>query len=315
MSSCRLLLASGWIVGLLVGDARAQHHHRPDHPTPPPTVVASESNPAPPAILGYASGGWARAGSTNTFIPSYLLGTPGLNYQAATSAQIPGGLGLAFPLVGVPLPSPMTLQNQPGPGGLMLPKESPTGSSALTSPTTTSTATQPTRSRAGRVEELVGMGDRSFRIGNLRRAEERYQQALKADTEAPDPRIRLAQVSLVRGDYNRASTHFRDAVLSTQSPGWLLQPRDVQAMFNEPGDFARQLAQLESHLQAYPQDRNAWFVLGVEQHLSGRPGQAHDTFLRLTDRPADPALSAFLDATTIARRSESNHDPAPPSVR
>lgn len=315
MSTCRILLASGWVVGVLAGEARAQHHHRPNQPTTPPTVVAPAPNPIPPAILGYASGGWARAGATNTYIPSYLLGTPGLNDQAATSAQVPGGLGVAFPLVGVPLPGPTTNRNQPGPGGLMLPRETPTGSSALTSPGTTSSASQATRSRADRVEELVGMGDRSFRSGNLRRAEERYQQALKVDTGAPEPRIRLAQVCLVRGDYHRASGHFRDAVLTAQSPGWLLQPRDVQAMFGEPGDFARQIAQLESHLQAHPQDRHAWFVLGVEQHLSGRPGPAHDTFLRLTDRPADAALSAFLDATTIARRSEPNHDPAPSSVR
>lgn len=303
MNLSRSLLAAGLIVCCGAKNGWAQQHHHPTaaHPAPPLVSVPAE---APTSLV--SGGGWVRFGVTNTYIPSYLLGTPGLNYQAATSAHIPGGLGVAFPFVGVPLLSMDNSTGQPGPGGLMLFQETPTASPASSTLASSTSPSTVSRSRSTRADDLLEMGDRSFRSGNYRRADERYQQALRSQGESPDPHIRLAQISVVRGDYSRASAHLREAVASAPAPGWLLVPHDIQAMFGEPGDFARQVAHLESYLQAHPQDRNAWFVLGAEQHLSGRHQQAYDTFLRLTDRPADPALAAFLDATTIARRAESS---------
>ena len=74
---------------------------------------------------------------------------------------------------------------------------------------------------------------------------------------------------------------------------------DIQSIYGEPGDFARHLARLESHLQVHPDDRDAWLVLGAEWYLSGRTARAADVFLRLYDpkRKPDIALSAFLHAT------------------
>ena len=69
-------------------------------------------------------------------------------------------------------------------------------------------------------------------------------------------------------------------------------------MFSEPGDFARHLAKLESHLQANPGDRDGWFVLGAEWYLSGRARQAADVFQRLTDRQPDAALAEFLEVAS-----------------
>jgi cytochrome c-type biogenesis protein CcmH/NrfG len=79
--------------------------------------------------------------------------------------------------------------------------------------------------------------------------------------------------------------------------GWILTSPDIQAVFAEPADFARHLARVESHLQANPNDRDAWFVLGAELYLSGRSKQASDVFERLTDRKPDEALAAFMDAS------------------
>ena len=58
------------------------------------------------------------------------------------------------------------------------------------------------------------------------------------------------------------------------------------------------VAKLESHLQASPNDRDGWLVLGAEWYLSGRARQAADVFTRLNDRKPDATLAAFLDATT-----------------
>ncbi|MHC5541759.1 tetratricopeptide repeat protein, partial [Singulisphaera rosea] len=115
------------------------------------------------------------------------------------------------------------------------------------------------------------------------------------------PRVRLAQCALVRGQYGEAANHFREA--QTAEPGWLANAGDIQTIYSEPADFARQIAALESHLQVTPGDRDAWLVLGAQWYLSGRTQKASDVFLRLSDRAADPTLAAFLDATTPAVES------------
>jgi len=147
-----------------------------------------------------------------------------------------------------------------------------------------------------RSAQLVTLGDRLFRAGNTRKAEERYEQAVRADPNAAAPHVRLAQLALVRGQYGEAANQLRDA--QTAEPTWLIRATDVQALFAEPTDFARHIAKLESHLQANPNDRDAWLVLGAEWFLSGRTRKAADVFVRLSDRQPDPLLSALLDAAT-----------------
>ena len=156
------------------------------------------------------------------------------------------------------------------------------------------------RNDPARAEQLVTIGDRLFRAGNTRRAADRYEQAAHADIHAAAPRVRLSQIALVRGQFGEAAHHLREA--QAAQPGWLVTARDIQAIYAEPGDFAKQIAKLESHLQANPGDRDAWFVLGAEWFLSGRTRKAADVFLRLTDRKADAALAAFLDASQLAEK-------------
>jgi cytochrome c-type biogenesis protein CcmH/NrfG len=160
-------------------------------------------------------------------------------------------------------------------------------------------AARPRRPDPARSAQLVTLGDRNFRAGNLHRAAERYTQAISADPTAAAPRVRMAQVEVCRGHYAEAARHYRDAM--TAEPGWLIHAPDVQALHGEPADFRRQIARLETHLQANPADRDAWFVLGAQMYLSGQTRKASDIFLRLTDRRSDPALAAFLDAATPAR--------------
>jgi hypothetical protein len=156
---------------------------------------------------------------------------------------------------------------------------------------------------AGRSNQLVTLGDRLFRNGNLHRSADRYEQAMNANPNAATPRVRLAQIALVRGNYAEAANRFREA--QAAEPEWLLNAPDIQAIYAEPGDFAAPIAKLETHLQVHPNDRDGWLVLGAQWYLSGRTRQAADVFRRLTDRAIDPTLTAFLDATatqTPARR-------------
>jgi cytochrome c-type biogenesis protein CcmH/NrfG len=147
---------------------------------------------------------------------------------------------------------------------------------------------------------MTTYGDRLFRAGNVHRAGERYEQGLRADSHSTAALVGLAQVAIARGEYTEAAQRFRQAL--EVRPNWLVNAPDVQALYGEPADFARAIARIESHLQANPNDRNAWFVLGAEWFLSGRTRRAADVFLRLTDRQADPALAAFLEASTPVPR-------------
>jgi hypothetical protein len=153
------------------------------------------------------------------------------------------------------------------------------------------------RKDPARAVQLTTMGDRLFRVGNLKKAEERFQQAARLDSDSAAPRLRLAQVALVREQYAEAANQIREA--EAAQPGWIVTAPDIQAIYAEPADFARHLARLESHLQIHPEDRDAWLVLGAQFYLSGRTGRAADVFQRLNDprRRPDAALTAFLDAT------------------
>jgi len=161
-------------------------------------------------------------------------------------------------------------------------------------------APQPPKPKAKdstRAGQLVLMGDRLFRGNNIKKAEERYVQATRLDPNSAAPLVGLAQIALARVQYAEAARRLREA--ETAQPGWIVTAPDVQSIYGEPGDFARHLSRLESHLQAHPDDRDAWLVLGAEWYLSGRTARAADVFLRLNDpkRKPDIALSAFLHAT------------------
>jgi hypothetical protein len=148
-----------------------------------------------------------------------------------------------------------------------------------------------------RSAQLVIVGDRLLRSANLKKAEERYAQAMRAAPDLAAPRVRLAQVAMARGNYSEAASRLRDA--ETAEPGWIVTAPDIQAIFGEPTDFTRQIAKLESYVQTHPDDRDAWLVLGAEWFMSGRTARAADVFKRLDDpaRKSDVALSAFLDAS------------------
>ena len=161
-----------------------------------------------------------------------------------------------------------------------------------------------------RARQQMVVGDRLFRGGNLKKAEERYQQAARAAPNLAEPYVRLAQIALVRGNYTAAASRLRDA--ETAQPGWIETATDIQSIYGEPAEFARQIARLESHVQIHPNDRDAWLVLGAQWFLSGRTDRAADVFLRLNDpnRKADVALTAFLDASNqVKPRADEKRDP------
>jgi cytochrome c-type biogenesis protein CcmH/NrfG len=149
------------------------------------------------------------------------------------------------------------------------------------------------------VAERILLGDRMFRAKNFPRAVQRYEQALKENPRSIEARLRLAQVAIERDRFREAIEFLSEA--QEIDPRWLTRPDDVQALYKEPNDYARLITRLESHLQAHPDDRDAWLVLGAQLFFTGRTVDAADAFLRLTDRRPDELLQAFLDQTEPVR--------------
>jgi hypothetical protein len=261
----------------------AATHSQQATPSSPTTVPAAVSS-------GY--GQWSRYAPGGAL----LLGAPWvlswgpygpMPYVPPIVVIAPGGYFRAGP----PLPPPVLVRGlnaapTVGPPPIFMRQEAP--------------QSQPKRPDPSRTNQLVTIGDRLFRSGNLIRASERYEQGMHSNPNSAAPRVRLAQVAFVRGKYAEAANRFREA--EAAEPGWLINAPDIQAIYAEPGDFAAPIAKLESHLQVEPNDRDAWMVLGAQWYLSGRTRQAADVFHRLTDRQLDPTLTAFIEATTPAAR-------------
>jgi hypothetical protein len=269
--------------------------------------------------------GWVRVGAVGIFATpgvvwaqsSYSIGTGG----GMPVAKIPALAGLVprrhfrpywmtigpdgLPIIITPpllviSPAPIVLP-PPAIGPAMLPPSAPDRGVRVPWPPPRPLSDSLPKPKPGdptRAQQLTAFGDRLFRVGNLHRAAERYEQAIRADAHVAAPHVGLAQIAIARGQFTEAAKRFRQSL--DAQPDWLINPPDVQALYGEPVDFNRTIAQIEMHLQANPNDRDAWLVLGAQWYLSGRARKAADVFLRLADRPVDPTLSAFLDAATPA---------------
>ena len=279
-------LASALLFELASGAARAQSHshHHFSPGTGPGMGPVSGLAAAPfhaPAL--FAVGGGYSYGYGFPFYGSFAFNTVPFAYVNPLFLMAPGGVGpMLGPQGGGPLAGPM-----PPPGLFANQPFAPVGEVA-----------KPRKPDPPRGTQLVTLGDRNFRAGNIHRAAERYAQAISADPTAAAPRVRMAQIALNRGHYAEAANQYREAIVS--EPGWLLHALPIaKAIYSEPADFAKVIAKLRTHLQADPHDRDAWFVLDAPVvHLSGQTRRAADVFLRLTDRKGDATLAAFLDAAT-----------------
>jgi hypothetical protein len=272
----RTMLCLGVTMMLLVPDpARAQHGHGAGRHHP------GGAQPGLAAVGGYPG----------YLLPYYVVAAPGGGYTYVPTFMMVGPAGFIPPFGSmVPPPVPMRGPLLPSPPP-QLAAQWPKGDVKPAAP----------KSDPGRGAQLITLGDRHFRAGNLKKAEERYQQAARALSDQAAPYLRLTQIALTRGNYTAAANRLREA--ETAQPGWIVTAPDIQAIYGEPTEFAHQIARLESYVQSHPDDRDAWLVLGAQWFLTGRTARAADVFLRLNDpnRKPDVALNAFLDASNQPR--------------
>lgn len=144
--------------------------------------------------------------------------------------------------------------------------------------------------------DYLARGDRFFRAKDYRRARDRFARSARFDPNSADPLVHEAQIDILQGHYEDAAERIRQAL--SNDGNWVFNAPDIRAMYLEPGDFDKRIADLEAHVQANPEDRDAWFALGFEKYLSGKSRQASDIFMRLTDRRGDATLFLMLQAST-----------------
>jgi hypothetical protein len=310
MSGCNSVRLGLSILLLTAGGVRAQHGSG-GH-----SHASSGAHPGFPGMpLGPLGGGSGHHGGLNQGSSGLPLAAVGSGYAGYWYGWPYFAGGPVF--VPVYYPAPMIM----GPGGFIspfgaAPPPMPVRGPLLPPPPPGAGAVQGVKAAApasndlGRAGQLLTLGDRFFRAGNLKKAEERYLQARNVASNQAAPQLRLAQVAVARGHYTEAANRLRDA--ETAQPGWILSAPDIQAIYGEPAEFLRQVARLESFVHAHPDDRDAWLVLGAQWFLSGRTSRASDVFLRLDDprRKPDVALAAFLFASNHPRpRAEDGHEP------
>ena len=113
------------------------------------------------------------------------------------------------------------------------------------------------------------MGDRLFRVGNLKKAEERYQQAARLDSDSASARVRLAAPLRERYTKGPLTGFVRPRPLTrldrdrSRHPGHL---RRAQHGFRAPPGPAR-----VSSSDPHPDDRDASLVLGAQFYISAGP--------------------------------------------
>ena len=139
------------------------------------------------------------------------------------------------------------------------------------------------------------------------RAAERYEQALRA-TRARRPLASGWHRSRSSGgDTPRPPSN--TGTRSPSSPDWLARAGDIQSVYGEPGDFARQIARLQRHLQVGT-ERPRRLVRARARNSSYRAERRRRPTSSSASRTGGPTRPSRRSSTPRRRRSD---DPWPDS--
>jgi Flp pilus assembly protein TadD len=139
-----------------------------------------------------------------------------------------------------------------------------------------------------------------------------YAKATALAPEEAALHLVLADALFATGDYHYAAYSIRRAL--ELDPKLAETSVDKHAFYSDPSEFDAQLARLEAHCEAHPEDADARLVLATNQLFGRRPGAAV-SLLERSQGPAagvsaaDPAVELILAA---ARKAQPVAPPAPP---
>jgi Flp pilus assembly protein TadD len=147
------------------------------------------------------------------------------------------------------------------------------------------------------VEEILAEADRMTRMGQIDRAVVGYIDALQADPRSPIPRVRIANLQLMR-DPERAEALFRDMI--AQDPELALAHAGLGLSLLARSRVDAAEAPLLRALELDPSLANAHTALSVVYDLEGRRELALEHAMRARElEPRDPIIANNLGVSFL----------------
>jgi hypothetical protein len=144
---------------------------------------------------------------------------------------------------------------------------------------------------SGAAETYLTLGDRAFREGRYADAVHFYAKAAELEPDVAVFQLVLFDALFATGDYTYAAGALRRAL--ELEPSLVESDVDKRAFYQDPTEFDRQLARLETYLVDHPAHGEARLVLAANLLFSGAPAAAVDLL-------EDPLASGLMQDQTAA---------------
>jgi tetratricopeptide (TPR) repeat protein len=129
---------------------------------------------------------------------------------------------------------------------------------------------------------LLDRGDDAFVRGDFPAAVEAYRAAAGRSANDPVAALALGHGLFACGEYAEAAAELRRGI--RLYPGMVRVRMNRRDFYGEPAVFDRQVAALERHVAASPDDGAARFVLGYNYFFTQQYGKARAALAPLTGR-------------------------------
>jgi hypothetical protein len=141
-------------------------------------------------------------------------------------------------------------------------------------------------------DKLLDEADRRFALGLYPQAAMLYQQAMKLDRNDALARFSVAHSLFALGLYKLAGQNVRHGL--DAFPEWGLVDLDLRKFYVNPETFTAKLADLQRHVKANPEDRDARILLGYICYFSGQREQGTSYFRELAQHAAGDEHAALF---------------------
>lgn len=147
----------------------------------------------------------------------------------------------------------------------------------------------------GVADPLMDEGFRAFREGRYDAAQGMFLRAALAERSNGYAALMHALSSFALGEHEIAAASLMNALDDAEE--LITDPIDVRMVYGDQGDFANQLAMLESEVHVNPPSFDLQLLLGYLYYSSGDPGKAVVSFGEAGALdPGDPLLAALRQA-------------------
>lgn len=150
--------------------------------------------------------------------------------------------------------------------------------------------------------ELIDRGSRAFVDGRYAEARHSFLRAVMMDDSDGYARLFYAFASFAMGDYELAAVALRRSI--AMEAAFATDPIDIRGFYPDEDTFKAHVSQLNGHIEANPEDKDARFVLAYVHYASGEPGKAIEMLSKLTAVSAsDETAAQVLEGAKQVQKS------------